>query len=112
MRNGIGLPIAGEGALLVTVHADDPMSGLEVGKVPQVLALHTGVEVEQVEIGFDDLDLKLFRPHGSGKRVKSRNGGGPELCRDDGLTVRFPVGQLLVESVNAGGMWPVCVYQP
>src|SRR5450759_3265889 len=63
---GLGPTVAGEGALLVPVHAADPGRRREVGEVPHVLADDRVHAVEDTVVHVEVLDLVLLGPrHGS-----------------------------------------------
>ena len=63
----LGLVLAGENAFLVAVHPHDPFGGLEVGKVPDQLALYKIVAVKNAKVHGQVFILVFLAPHDAGQ---------------------------------------------
>ena len=80
----LGLVLAGENAFLVAVHPHDPFGGLEVGKVPDQLALYKIVVVKNAKVDGQVFILVFFALHDAGQFVLGGQSVGARLSKDEG----------------------------
>src|SRR3712207_552187 len=79
VRGGLGLPVAGEDALLVAADAHDAGGGGEVREVPHLLADDRVDPVEHAVVHVEVRDLVLLAPRLRGDRVQAGVGVGAVL---------------------------------